>query len=124
VFYFDSRITFQTCFNSLFESDRTPHLETLAFQIASVCYALNEYPSVRYTKRSNNKYTKDLAQLVLERLDEHKKYYQGMGEGFEKERSQLIIIDRSFDWTSLILHELTFQAMAHDNFTIKNNVFR
>eukprot|EP00102_Acyrthosiphon_pisum_P022705 XP_016659915.1 PREDICTED: protein ROP-like [Acyrthosiphon pisum] len=124
VFSLDSRITFQACFNSLLESTRIPHLETLAFQIASVCYALNEYPSVRYIKRSNNKNTKDLAQLVLGRLDELKKYYQGMGDGFEKDRSQLIIIDRSFDWTSLILHELTFQAMAHDNFTIKNNVFR
>lgn len=124
MFSLDSRITFQACFNSLLENARKPNLETLAFQIASVCYALNEYPSVRYIKRSNNKNTKDLAQLVLERLDELKKYYQNMGEGFEKDRSQLIIIDRSFDWTSLILHELTFQAMAHDNFTIKNNVFR
>lgn len=124
MYYLDSRISFQTCFNSSLESTRIPHLETLAFQIASVCYALNEYPPIRYIKESNNKNAKDLAQLVLKRLDELKKHYPKMGEGFEKNCSQLIIIDRSFDWASLILHELTFQAMAYDNFTINNNVFQ
>lgn len=121
MYYLDSRRTFQACFNSSLESTRIPNLETLAFQIASVCYALNKCPPVRYTKGSN---TKDLAQLVLKRLDEMKKYYPNMGAGFEKDCSQLIIIDRSFDWASLFLHELTFQAMAYDNFTIKNDVFK
>jgi len=85
---------------------------------------LNEYPSIYYDKRSNNKSALELAQLVMKELRIMKNDKPSMGDNYEKIRSQLIIIDRSFDWISLILHELTFQAMAHDNFLIKNNVFR
>ncbi|XP_055896787.1 syntaxin-binding protein 1-like [Biomphalaria glabrata] len=121
VFSLDYPEVFQSLYKPENTSDQTHLLERCAEKIATLCVTLGEFPSVRFGLGFER--NEALAKLVQQKLDSYKVDEPAMGEGPNKDRSLLLILERGFDPITPLLHELTLQAMAYDILPLPNDIY-
>lgn len=80
---------------------------------------LGEYPIIRYSKSNGS--GSAIASLVFDKLEKLRRAGLLKGSG---ERSTLLIIDRTHDLISPVVHELTYQAMVEDLVNPPADVFK
>jgi syntaxin-binding protein 1 len=86
--------------------------------------SLGEYPTIRYYRPRTPTHEASilcshLARFVQDELDLYAKFHEDFPPTTTRPRGMLYIVDRSMDLYAPILHEFTYQAMAHDLLPIK-----
>ncbi|KAM0265187.1 hypothetical protein ACHAQJ_000340 [Trichoderma viride] len=94
-------------------------------QIAGICITLGEYPKVRYYRPRNAVHEASvlcthLARFVQEELDGYAQWDSNFPPPSTRPQSTLLITDRSMDLMAPLVHEFTYQAMAHDLLPIQD----
>lgn len=97
----------------------------LGRRLAHLCITLNEHPSIRY--QGSSPYAAQIATTLHETLQEYKQnnphhWTYGDGGHSERDRAQILILDRSFDVLSPLMHEYTYQAMVNDLLDVDEGV--
>jgi len=115
----------KNCLPRLFGNSPDTHLQQLiAKKLTTVCISLNEHPSIRYQAGSK------IAQNIAHALDENLKAYRranpkgtfnGDDAQGERERAQLLLVDRSFDPLTPIMHEYSYQCMSYDLLNVEGD---
>ena len=86
--------------------------------------SLGEYPLIRYYRPKAPTHEAavlcaHLARFVQDQLDEYAKQRRDYPPASSRPRGVLYIVDRSMDLFAPLLHEFTYQAMAHDLLPIR-----
>lgn len=124
VFDFDDKQALSKIFGNL--PDHT--LATvLGKKLANMCINLNEHPNIRY--QGSSAHAREIAFATQQSLMEYKRanpshWVYGDDSHHDRERGQLLVLDRSFDPLSPLMHEYTYQAMVHDLLPVNENVIK
>jgi syntaxin-binding protein 1 len=88
---------------------------------------LNEYPTIRYyipkhpaPNHEAHVLGSYIADSVQNELDVYAQYHQEFMNNCNQPKGTLFIVDRSMDLFAPLVHEFTYQAMAHDLLTIED----
>ncbi|ORY65302.1 Sec1 family superfamily [Pseudomassariella vexata] len=100
------------------------HMRDLAQKITGLCVSLGEYPKVRYYRprapiHEAAVLSSHLARFVSEELDEYAQWNPNFPSPTSRPQGILLVTDRSMDLMAPLIHEFTYQAMAHDLLPIK-----
>ena len=107
-------------YTELYLTDSSTLQENMVAKLVTVCATLNEYPHVRYREGSSyGSMTKQLAHLFQRRMNEFVGcnsawWYNGDGLHPNTDRATLLLLDRSVDCLSPLIHEFTYEAMVYD----------
>ena len=87
--------------------------------MVSVCASLGEYPIIRYYKpraptHEASVLCSHLARFIQGELDRFVHYQKDFPPPSSRPRGILVVVDRSMDLLAPLLHEFTYQALAHD----------
>jgi syntaxin-binding protein 1 len=104
--------------------------QAIADKLVTVCATLNEYPHIRY-KNSSNICT-SLAATFHTKMDQFVNqnptwWYHGgpkkqsASGAPQRERGTLLLLDRSLDALSPLMHDFTYQSMVHDLLTMQGD---
>lgn len=101
------------------------HMQDLAQKITGLCVTLGEYPKVRYYRPQNpiheaSVLSSHLARFISEELDEYAQWNPNFPPPSSRPQGVLIVTDRSMDLMAPLVHEFTYQAMAHDLLPIQD----
>ena len=93
-------------------------------KLATLCITLNEYPCIRY--QGSSPFCRAIATVVHQMLTQYKRsntdFVANGDEGVSRERGHLLILDRSFDTVSPLMHEYTYQTMVMDLLDVENGL--
>lgn len=101
----------------------TTYAALIGRKLATVCISLNEYPCIRY--QGSSRFAIEIAKVCNSILDAFSKantsfWTHGDGEHSDRDRGNLLILDRSYDPLTPLLHEYSYQAMITDLLNIED----
>lgn len=96
-------------------------------KLANVCISLNEQPTIRYQGNSN--FCRDIANSMNTTIQAYKRantsfFCYGDDAKQDRERGTLLLLDRSFDPATPLMHEYTYQALVYDLLHVENNLLK
>ncbi|RVD84154.1 uncharacterized protein DFL_005919 [Arthrobotrys flagrans] len=125
VFTFRDPKSFHPLYNPKCDALAQREFSETAKKILGICVALDEFPVVRYFMSPHlshraSKLPQMIAMEVQKELERYQQYMEASGQQWPPQddkmrpRGMLFIVDRSMDPIAPLLHEFTYQAMAHD----------